>query len=215
MSTTKASTEGESAPQNKPSPADVAQAASKEILKKADEKIDAAKASTLLLAEDDQLGRSADNDTSKNPTVQRDTLPGTRRPDMTYLPEQAYDAEEDRDRRTTLPKDYHYCWVADALVQRFRTLGYKFCLYNGGSQSGLADRGFKGTGLFESTLSKHVRNGDTVLMFTDMRLYEHLSQMDRDQVDKWNRAAQGDLHNLGYRYGIRTFEEDKGEIKYN
>jgi len=206
MSTTKA--KGKTAGKAKPSPKAVADKAVKEIMAEAEAKVEE-KSSLILVAEDDQLGRSPDKDTSKVP-AQRDYIPGTRRTDLTELPERAYDEELDIDRQVTLPKEYHPCWVADALVQRFRVRGYKFALYDGGNQSGLAPRGFKKTGLFERTLSGHVRNGDTVLMFVPMRLYEEFKEEDRIQIDRWNRAAQSDYHNLGYRHGIKTFEETSG-----
>jgi len=183
----------------------------KEIAAKAVEEI---MGGVQTVSVDDQIGRSPDRDATKIP-AQRDYISGTRRPDMTFLPEYGYDQEIDVDRKISLPKEYAYCWVSDAHVTKYRVLGYKFALYNGGNQSGLTERGLKGTGLYEQTLVGHIRNGDCVLMFVPRRLWEELVAQDAERVRKWNLAPKGQLHDLGYSQGVRTFEEKDGQITYN
>lgn len=190
---------------------------SQEVAAKAVEEIlqgAADKASGMLQGEPEITGRSPVNIATES-RAQADFLPGTRMPDPTYLPEFAYDETAGVSRRVTIPTEYHYIWVVDLKLTRFRTLGYRFCLHDGGSLSGLANRGLLGTGLYERTLDNHVRNGDTFLMFAPLRLYEQMQQADRDQMEAWSQAAQKDLHNEGYARGVRTFEEIDGEIIYN
>ena len=87
--------------------------------------------------------------------------------------------------------------------------------YDGGNLSGLAAGGLRGTNMFERTIDVHVRNGDTFLMFAPERLYNAMVEEDRKQADYWQNAAEQDHHNLGYRHGVRTFNEVDGEIIYN
>jgi len=198
MSTTKA------AKVNKPDTKAIAARAVEEIMS----------GEVQTVAVDDQIGRSPDRDATKVP-AQRDYISGTRRPDMTHVPEFAYDQDIDVERRVKMPDDYAYCWVSDAHVSKYRVLGYKFCLYNGGNQSGFSERGLKGTGLYECTVTGHVRNGDCVLMFAPKRLWEELVAQDVERVAKWNMAPKGQFHDLGYSQGVRTFEEEEGQLKYN
>jgi hypothetical protein len=172
------------------------------------------KSSAMLTEEPEFLGKSPET-TASTDRAQADALPGTLRPDPTYLPEHAYDEGSLVSRRVTLPNEYHYIWVVDVKVTQFRALGYKFCIHDGGPQSGLAEGGFRGTGLYERTLDNHIRNGDTFLMYAPLRLYEQMQQRDRDQIEAWTVAAQRDLHNEGYKRGVRTFEEVDGQIIYN
>lgn len=168
----------------------------------------------LLQSEPDVLGTSPETDATKD-VGQADFIPGTVRPDPTYLPDRCYDEGMGSERRVTLKSDYHYCWVVDLKLTQFRSMGYKFCLHDGGSQSGLANRGFLGTGLYERTLDNHIRNGDTFLMFAPVRLYEQFVAEDKRQADAWTIAAETDLANKGYRHGVRTFKEEDGQITYN
>jgi hypothetical protein len=201
----------------KETPAEASQAeaaaAVEDILSQAQAKADAGPDSVDTM-EEKLLGTSPETDAAVD-RGQADFIPGTLRPDPTYLPERVYDEGSGVDRQVTRPSEYHYIWVVGEKITQFRTNGYKFCLHDGGPQSGLANRGFLGTGLYERTLDNHIRNGDTFLMYAPMRLYEQMVQADRDQVDAWTIAAQKDLHNEGYRRGVRTFEEEDGQIVYN
>jgi hypothetical protein len=171
-------------------------------------------AEPIPIPDDSIVGASPETDAAVDPG-QADFIPGTRHPDPTYLPERIYDEGMGVVRQVTLRSEYHYVWVVDVKLTQFRANGYKFCLHDGGSQSGLANRGFLGTGLYERTLDNHIRNGDTFLMYAPIRLYEQMQQADRDQIDAWTIAAQKDLHNEGYRRGVRTFEEVDGQTIYN
>ena len=87
--------------------------------------------------------------------------------------------------------------------------------YDGGNLSGLAAGGLRGSNMFERTIDVHVRNGDTFLMFAPTRLFDSLVEEDRLQGEHWQSAAEEDHHNLGYKYGVRTFKEVDGQIIYN
>lgn len=147
--------------------------------------------------------------------AQEDYLPGTRVTDIQMVPTRAYDENIGRVRRLGLPDQYHYCWVHPDKVTSFRVNGYKHVQYNGGSQSGLAEGGFNGTGMYEKTFDNHVRNGDMFLMWIDNRRFE---QIERDEIDyrlKLEQAVEDQIHNDGYRRGIRTFKEVGGVTLYN
>lgn len=146
---------------------------------------------------------------------QRDFLPGTRKHDLTKLPEFAYDENSQSVRRVSLPKEIHYVWVHSDKLDTMHSKGYRMARYDGGNQSGLAEGGLRGTNMFERTIDVHVRNGDTFLMFAPERLYVAIMAEDAEQVRRWEDAAEQDHHNLGYRYGIRTFREVDGETIYN
>lgn len=146
---------------------------------------------------------------------QEDYIPGTRVLDIQMVPKWAYDEDLGKVRRVGLPDDYHYCWVHTDKITQFRIMSYKFCQYNGGAQSGLADRGFQGTGIFEKTFDNHVRNGDMLLMWVDNRRWEQIAEDDRVMREKFETAATDEIHNDGYRRGIRTFKEEQGAIVYN
>ena len=146
---------------------------------------------------------------------QRDFIPGTRRHDLTRLPEFAYDETSQSVRRASLPKEYHYVWVHPDKLDQMHGKGYRMARYDGGNLSGLATGGLRGTNMFERTIDVHVRNGDTFLMFAPMRLWEQLMAEDAQQAEHWQSAAEQDHHNLGYKHGVRTFKEVDGQLIYN
>jgi hypothetical protein len=146
---------------------------------------------------------------------QRDFIPGTRRHDLSRIPEFAYDETTQTVRRVSLPKEIHYVWVHPDKLDTMHSKGYRMARYDGGNQSGLAEGGLRGTNMFERTIDVHVRNGDTFLMFAPERLYLAVVADDAEQADRWQNAAEQDHHNLGYRYGVRTFKEVDGELIYN
>lgn len=167
--------------------------------------------------EGERLAEAKPEASSYDPVMQnqRDFIPGTRRHDLTRLPEFAYDEKEQEVRRVSLPKEIHYVWVHPDKLDSMHSRGYRLACYDGGNQSGLAPGGLRGTNMFERTIDNHVRNGDTFLMFAPARLYEALVEEDAEQSRAWEMAAEEDHHNLGYRYGVRTFKEVDGQIIYN
>jgi hypothetical protein len=173
-------------------------------------------ANQQVLSQDEYrlIGASPEHSASHNPN-QRDYIPGTRHIDPTYIPDRCYDEIAQRERPVALKSDYHYVWVTENKINQFKIRGYKFALYDGGSMSGFAAGGLRGTYLFERTIDNHVRNGDVFLMWTDLGNWERLCEEDREQGRKWESAAENDHHNLGYRYGVRTFKEVDGKQIYN
>lgn len=171
----------------------------------------------LQITPDETLEGAKPEASSYDPVMQnqRDFIPGTRRHDLTRLPEFAYDETTQAVRRVSLPKEYHYVWVHPDKLDSMHGKGYRMVRYDGGDLSGLAGGGLRGTNMFERTIDVHVRNGDTFLMFAPERLFEDMVEEDRIQADHWQNAAEHDHHNLGYRYGVRTFKEVDGELIYN
>lgn len=147
--------------------------------------------------------------------AQDDYIPGTRVLDIQMVPNRAYDEDLGKTRAVGLPNDYHYCWVHTDKITQFRMYGYKFASYNGGPQSGLAPGGFSGTGIYEKTFDNHVRNGDMFLMWCSLRQYEAMSKDDADYRNRMESAVEDEVHNDGYRRGIRTFKEVNGVTLYN
>jgi len=181
----------------------------REILKEAE-----AESSKLLQSEPDVSGKSPDTNPSTDPG-QADFIPGTRLPDLLSVPEKVYDERTGIERLASLPKEYHYCWVESSKITQFRVWGYRMCLYNGGSLSGLADKGFSGTNLYERTLDNKVRHGDVFLMYVPMRAYENLKAEERKKLEDWNNVPKTEMHNVAYGAGVRTFEEVDGMIVNN
>ena len=171
----------------------------------------------LQTTPDEMLDGAKPESSSYDPVMQnqRDFIPGTRKHDLTKLPEFAYDETTQVVRRVSLPKEYHYVWVHPDKLDSMHGRGYRMCRYDGGNQSGLAQGGLRGSNMFERTIDVHVRNGDTFLMFAPERLFQTIAEEDRLQGEHWQSAAEEDHHNLGYRYGVRTFKEVDGEIIYN
>jgi hypothetical protein len=185
-----------------------AEAAAKEILEK-DEK-----PSMMLQSEPDLLGNKAQTNVNDDPGV-ADRIPGTRPKDVLDIPDRVYDEISGVDRPCALKGTYHYCWVEGSKINWFKVRSYRFVLYDGGSRSGLAGRGFAGTNMFERTLDNHVRHGDIFLMYTDIRTWEDIREEDRKKLESWNKMPSGGLHNEGYGRGVRTFEEVDGQHIYN
>jgi hypothetical protein len=171
----------------------------------------------LQTTPDEQYDGAKPEGSSYDPVEQnqRDFVPGTRRHDLTRLPEFAYDETSGTVRRVSLPKEIHYVWVHPDKLDTMHSKGYRMVRYDGGNQSGLAQGGLRGTNMFERTIDVHVRNGDTFLMFAPERLYLAIQAEDAEQMRKWEDAAEQDHHNLGYRYGVRTFKEVDGQLIYN
>lgn len=147
--------------------------------------------------------------------AQKDYIPGTRIHDLQQVPSHAYDEDLQRTRQVGLPSDYHYCWVHTDKITQFRIEGYRFVQYNGGPGSGLAAGGFSGTGMFEKTFDNHVRNGDMLLMWCDMRRFEEIQSDDFKRRQAFESSVESEVHNDGYRRGVRTFVEKDGVTLYN
>lgn len=171
------------------------------------------KAESISEPEDRSSGRSPKETTSLDGAGQADFIPGTRRYDYTYIPERVFDEDEQRTRRCALFQEYHYLWVevSPNKVAEHKAKGYRFARYSGGPGSALAERGFLGTGLFEQVQpGDRVVNGDTVLMWCDMRRYEQFCQEERDYADKLEGLYLNKFHNQGYESGVKTFQEKDG-----
>lgn len=190
-----------------------AQAALDDIMSKGAEEAN----DMLVTKDEDRLADAKPEASSYDPVMQnqRDYLPGTRQRDLTRLPEFAYDEKLGKSRRVSIPSEYHYVWVHPSKIDRFHLDGYRLVIYSGGQNSGLAEGGLSGTNMYEQTLDKHVRNGDTFLMYAPMRLYAQLVKEDAERCAEWESAAENDHHNLGYRYGVRTFKEKDGQQIFN
>ena len=166
--------------------------------------------------EDEGAGREAVRVSERDEHTQRDYIPGTRRRDMTALPEWVYDDRAGEKRRAfTIPSsEFHYCWVEGGDITSFKTMGYRMVPYAGG-RGGLPSPGFSGTGMYECDISNHILLGDVYLMYCEKRLYEALAEEDRQESDKLSRIGANNFHNLGYRHGARTFEEVDGVRQNN
>lgn len=139
--------------------------------------------------------------------------------DYTYFPggslevasHLAFDRHENINRPIGKPTEYEYKWeVADPkAIAIAKADGWRFCLYDGGSNSGLAPRGFAGTDLFEKTIDGRVLNGDVYLMFMDRRRFEAMEQQQREEREKLDRKPVNDFMNDAYKSGIRGFTENE------
>jgi hypothetical protein len=139
--------------------------------------------------------------------IPQDSIPGTKPLDALHVPEHAYDDDRHVVRRVTLPQEYHYIWVEGTDIDRFKHNGYKFVLYNGGPQSGLAEQGLSGTYLYDRTLDNHVRRGDVYLMYCSIRRYEEIVREDEERAHNMRNMGHNNFHNISYKYGIRSFHE--------
>ena len=190
-----------------------ARKAVEEILSQASEK---ASEQTALVAPVDYSGAKTGASSHDNlDQSQEDYIPGTRVLDIQQVPRRIYDETTGSVRQLGLPDDYHYCWVHTDKITQFRIMGYKFCSYNGGVGSGLAHGGFSGTGVYEKTFDNHVRNGDMLLMWVPNRQYEAMTKEIDEYRDRLEGSVEGEIHNEGYRRGIRTFKEVGGVTIYN
>lgn len=167
-----------------------------------------------LVAEQPFEGNPAKTDAATHPG-QADHLPGTRFSDTLYVPDRAYDSDYGDSRQVAMRHEYHYVWVYPDLIPSFKNRGYRQCKYTGGQNSGLAERGFKGTDMFEATLDGNVRNGDIILMYIPLRGYQEHQEAERKFIDDRNMAVSTEMHDEGYRRGIRTFEEKDGTEMFN
>jgi hypothetical protein len=166
------------------------------------------------VAEQPFEGNPAKTDAATHPG-QADHLPGTRFSDTLYVPDRAFDSEISMTRQVALRQEYHYVWVYPDLIPSFKNRSYRQCKYTGGQGSGLAERGFKGTDMFEMTLDGNVRNGDIILMYIPLRGYQEHQEAERKFIDDRNMAVSTEMHDEGYRRGIRTFEEKDGTEMFN
>lgn len=180
-----------------------------EVLAKVDASIEAGKEKVTY--EDEGAGREALRSAEKDEHVQQDRIPGTRRRDITALPEFVIDDRTGERRRafTTPSSEFHYCWVEGGEITNFKAIGYRMVPYQGG-RGGLPAPGFSGTAMYECDISNHIKLGDVYLMYCDLRLYNDLEEEDRQMADRLTRLGATNFHNLGYRHGIKTNEEIDG-----
>lgn len=166
-----------------------------------------------LVKDPDHFGRGGKTDAPLEP-AQADHLPGTKPTDTLYLPERVVEVGSTHSRQCTLPNDYKYAWVLDTLehskVMTYKGMGYKICLYAGGGLSGLADRGFTNSDMFDNDRGR-VRHGDLLLMWIEHRGWKALAEEEKKLLESWNTAATENIHNIGYRHGVRTFVEEDGK----
>jgi hypothetical protein len=174
---------------------------------------EAANLADLMVKDPDHWGRSGQTDAPLSP-VQADFVPGTKPSDTLYIPERVTEVGSTYSRKCALHDDYMYAWVLDTVdhskVMSYKNNGYKLCLYAGGGLSGLADRGFTNTDLFDNDRGR-VRHGDLLLMWIERRGWDALAKEEKELLESWNRAATDDLHNVGYRHGVRTYTEEDGK----
>lgn len=174
-----------------------------EVLAKADEAI---LAKAVPADYTDNFEGTPKRDAANNKShIPQDHIPGTKPLDALHVPEYAYDDDRHIVRRVTLPKEYHYIWVEGTDIDRFKHNGYRFALYNGGNQSGLAEQGLSGTYLYDRTLDNHVRRGDVYLMYCDMRRYEEIRRETEERTHNMRNMGHNNFHNISYKYGIRSF----------
>jgi len=163
----------------------------------------------------------ADNPERSQPHLQ--TL--QQRKDPTYFPgcslqfknTQVWDHKMHRERPLGLPQEYVYqWWPYDAFANAIAE-GWKFCGYDGGSRSGLADKGFKDTELYQKEAGTgRVVLGDTYLMWIEMRLAEELRDEVRQRNDAMQARPETSFFDDAYKTGIRGFiENDFGEKTHN
>lgn len=161
----------------------------------------------------------------KKPTkMPKDTQPveDWRGTDYTYFPgssletkhHRVYDRNINKMRKCGIPESYVYQWESTdpRAIAAAKARGWKFCLYDGGSLSGLDEGGFQGTDLFERTVDGRVLNGDVYLMYMDMGKHlTILEKMKKDQ-DTLSQKPTVDFMNDAYKAGVRGFlEADEDE----
>ena len=147
------------------------------------------------------------------------------RKDPTYFPgcnlqwknSLVFDHKMGIERPLGKPAEYVYqFWPFDAVGMAV-TEGWQFCGYDGGSRSGLADKGFKDTHLYQNEAGTgRVVLGDTYLMYVPIRLAEEL----KEEVQKLNDAMEAkpntSFFDDAYKTGIRGFTENEyGDKEYN
>ena len=156
-----------------------------------------------------KLGTPSGNIDEKQERFQRDYLPGKLLRDKTRVPERVYDEDQGIDRQVLLHSEYRYALVPQDDFLTYTGLGYKFAKFDGGSQSGLTERGFRGTGdaIFTRTLTGNCQRGDCFYMYIPIRGWEALREEDRVQGSDVEKKALGAFHNAAYAQGIRPFAE--------
>lgn len=160
-----------------------------------------------------QLGTPSGNVEERTAQAQRDHVPGKMRRDKTFIPEWIYDENDGVTRRVLRHGEIRYALVPADDFLSYTGYGYKFALYDGGSRSGLLERGFLGTGdaIFTRTVQGYCQRGDCFLMWIPIRGWEALDAEDKARVDKQTDRAVGSFYNAGYREGIRTWIEVDGK----
>lgn len=161
------------------------------------------------------VGTPTGDQPDKTQRVQRDHMPGKFRRDPSYVPEHVYDEVTGERKKVLDHNNYRYYMVTnDELKLASATaVGWKYCLFDGGSRSGLLNGGFKGTGdaVFTRDIYGHCRRGDVFLMWMEVRRYEELREIDRDEVAKASLAPVGEFANVAYGKGIRAMAQVNGE----
>ena len=164
-----------------------------------------------------KLGTPSGNVDEKQERFQRDYLPGKLLRDRTRVPERIYDEDEGVDRQVLRLSEFKYVMIPQDDFLTYTGIGYKFTKFDGGSQSGLTERGFRGTGdaIFTRTLIGNCQRGDCFLMHIPIRGWEALREEDRIKGSDVEKKALGSFHNAAYAQGIRPFAErndDQGNL---
>ena len=164
-----------------------------------------------------KLGTPSGNVEEKQEHFQRDYLPGKLLRDKTRVPERIYDEDKGIDRQVLLHNEYRYALVPQDDFLTYTGLGYKFVKFDGGSQSGLTERGFRGTGdaIFTRTLSGNCQRGDCFYMYIPIRGWEALREEDQYKASEVHKKALGVFHNVAYASGIRpeaSISDDQGNL---
>ncbi len=147
------------------------------------------------------------------------------RKDPTYFPgctlawkdTEVFDHSMKMERPLGIPTQYVYLWWPFDARQMAIAEGWKFCGYNGGSMSGLSEKGFKDTHLYEQEAgTARVVLGDCYLMWIDMRLAEELAKENKKYKDAMEGKSTTSFFNDAYKAGIRGFTENEfGDKQYN
>ncbi len=172
-----------------------------------------ARVDAILASEVAQLGTPSANEDEKQARFQRDMLPGRMRKDKTYVPEWIIEDGESTRRQALLYSDYRYALVDVETTGNYLLNGYRLCLFDGGPRSGLAPRGFSGTGdnIFRRTLEGYCQRGDCRLMYIPIRAWELIDEEVRERTAGMVQRTLGNFADAGYSQGIRTFIEAEGK----
>lgn len=114
-------------------------------------------------------------------------------------------------RTVGLPRQFVYQWGATdpREASSDRMAGWKYCLYKGGQHSGIDVGGFSGTDMFEEMPDGRVRNGDTLLMFMEIRRAEAIDKENKKIQDAQDSHAVNMFMDDAYKRGIRGFTENE------
>ena len=159
-----------------------------------------------------KLGTPSGNVEDTQEHYQADYVPGKKRRDKTRVPEHIYDEDLQRNRPALLLSNYSYVLVPQDDFLDYTGAGFKFCKFDGGSQSGLAFGGFTGTGdaIFTRTLTGNCQRGDCFLMFIPIRAWEAIRQEDLDNQSEAHKKVLGNFYNAGYDVGIKPSAQING-----